>query len=61
VDKEGKNYIVVSISDTGCGMTDKEIESIFNPEYTTKKERIGLRHPFGLRNHPRPWRRYTGD
>ena len=42
VDKEGKNYIVVNISDTGCGMTEKEIESIFNPEYTTKEKGLGL-------------------
>jgi signal transduction histidine kinase len=45
VDKEGKNYIVVSISDTGCGMTDKEIENIFNPEYTTKEKGLGLGVP----------------
>jgi signal transduction histidine kinase len=42
VDKEGKNYIVVSISDTGCGMTDEEIKNIFNPEYTTKEKGLGL-------------------
>ncbi|MCX5849739.1 MAG: ATP-binding protein [Deltaproteobacteria bacterium] len=42
VDKEGKNYIVVKISDTGCGMTDEEIKSIFNPEYTTKEKGLGL-------------------
>jgi signal transduction histidine kinase len=45
VDKEGKNYIVVRISDTGCGMTSKEIESIFNPEYTTKEKGLGLGVP----------------
>jgi signal transduction histidine kinase len=45
VDKERKNYIVVSISDTGCGMTDKEIERIFNPEYTTKEKGLGLGIP----------------
>ena len=42
VDKEGKNYIVVKISDTGCGMTDEEIKSIFSPEYTTKEKGVGL-------------------
>jgi signal transduction histidine kinase len=42
VDKEGKNYIAVKISDTGCGMTDEEIKSIFNPEYTTKEKGLGL-------------------
>ncbi|MFZ1981496.1 MAG: ATP-binding protein [Smithella sp.] len=45
VDKEGKNYIVVRISDTGCGMTSKEIENIFNPEYTTKEKGLGLGVP----------------
>jgi signal transduction histidine kinase len=45
VDKEGKNYIVVRISDTGCGMTSREIESIFNPEYTTKEKGLGLGVP----------------
>jgi signal transduction histidine kinase len=45
VDKEGKNYIVVSISDTGCGMTAEEIEKIFNPEYTTKEKGVGLGIP----------------
>ncbi len=45
VDKEGKNYIVVSISDTGCGMTTEEIDKIFNPEYTTKEKGLGLGIP----------------
>jgi signal transduction histidine kinase len=45
VDKEGKNYIVVSISDTGCGMTAEEIERIFSPEYTTKEKGVGLGVP----------------
>ena len=45
VDKEGKNYISVSISDTGCGMTAEEIERIFSPEYTTKEKGVGLGVP----------------
>jgi signal transduction histidine kinase len=45
VDKEGKKYIVVSIADTGCGMTAEEIERIFNPEYTTKEKGLGLGIP----------------
>jgi signal transduction histidine kinase len=45
VDKEGKNYIVVSIADTGCGMTAEEIERIFSPEYTTKEKGLGLGIP----------------
>ncbi len=42
---EGKNYIVVSITDTGCGMTTEEIEKIFSPEYTTKEKGVGLGVP----------------
>jgi len=45
VDREGKNHIVVKITDSGCGMTSKEIESIFNPEYTTKEKGLGLGVP----------------
>lgn len=48
VDKEGKNYIIVSISDTGCGMTAKEIEKIFSPEYTTKEKGLGLGIPLAM-------------
>lgn len=45
VDKESKNYILVSITDTGCGMTAEEIEKIFSPEYTTKEKGLGLGIP----------------
>ncbi len=45
VDKEGKNYIVIGIADTGCGMTADEIEKIFSPEYTTKEKGVGLGIP----------------
>jgi signal transduction histidine kinase len=48
VDKEGKNYIVVKISDSGCGMTSEEIEKIFNPEYTTKEKGVGLGIPLAF-------------
>lgn len=48
VDKESKNYILVSISDTGCGMTAEEIEKIFNPEYTTKEKGLGLGIPLAM-------------
>ena len=48
VDKEGKNYIVVKISDTGCGMSEEEINSIFNPEYTTKEKGLGLGIPLAF-------------
>ena len=48
VDKENKNYILVSISDTGCGMTAEEIEKIFSPEYTTKEKGLGLGIPLAM-------------
>jgi len=48
VDKENKNYLIVSISDTGCGMTAEEIEKIFSPEYTTKEKGLGLGIPLAM-------------
>jgi signal transduction histidine kinase len=48
VDKENKNYLLVSISDTGCGMTAEEIEKIFSPEYTTKEKGLGLGMPLAM-------------
>ena len=48
VDKESKNYIRVSISDTGCGMTSEEIDLIFSPEYTTKEKGLGLGIPLAM-------------
>jgi len=48
VDREGKNYIVVKISDSGCGMTEEEITKIFNPEYTTKEKGVGLGIPLAF-------------
>ncbi len=48
VNKEGKNYIVVSISDTGCGMTSDEMGKIFSPEYTTKEKGVGLGIPLAF-------------
>jgi signal transduction histidine kinase len=48
VDKQGKNYIVTRISDTGCGMTSEEIEKIFSPEYTTKEKGVGLGIPLAF-------------
>jgi len=45
LDKEGKDYIIVSINDNGCGMTAEEVERIFSPEYTTKEKGLGLGVP----------------
>lgn len=38
----GRNSRIISISDTGCGMTAEEVNKIFNPEYTTKQKGLGL-------------------
>jgi len=48
VEKQGKDNIVVSISDTGCGMSEEEMEKIFNPEYTTKEKGLGLGMPLAM-------------
>jgi len=36
------NYACIEVSDTGCGMTEKLIQSIFNPFFTTKSNGTGL-------------------
>ncbi len=40
-----KGLVVITISDTGCGMSNDEVERIFNPEYTTKEKGLGLGLP----------------
>jgi len=37
-----KTYVKTEISDTGCGIGEKDIEKIFDPFYTTKYEEAGL-------------------
>lgn len=39
---QSKERLVITVSDTGCGMTPEEVERIFNPEYTTKEKGLGL-------------------
>jgi len=39
------NEITLKISDTGAGLSQDEIEKIFNPEYTTKEKGLGLGLP----------------
>jgi len=45
VTPERKDWIKIAIADTGCGMTEEEIERIFSPEYTTKEKGLGLGLP----------------
>ncbi len=45
IDKTNKNgveYIKISIKDTGIGISDKDKENIFNPFFTTKKYGTGI-------------------
>ncbi len=37
-----KTYVCIIISDTGCGMTDETIKSIFDPFFTAKPKGTGL-------------------
>jgi PAS domain S-box-containing protein len=36
----------LTIADTGCGMTDEQIEKVFEPFYTTKTQGLGLGMPY---------------
>jgi signal transduction histidine kinase len=40
--KEAKAFLEVAISDTGCGISEKDMENIFEPFFTTKKEGKGV-------------------
>ncbi|WP_166238476.1 two-component system sensor histidine kinase NtrB [Paenibacillus turpanensis] len=37
-----ENAVVMRVSDTGCGMTEKQQQSLFHPFYSTKKDGTGL-------------------
>ncbi len=39
---DGRDFLVLSIEDTGCGMAPAEMEQIFSPDYTTKEKGLGL-------------------
>lgn len=48
---EAGEYVVLSISDTGCGMDDETKEKVFDPFYSTKGEKgtgLGLSQVYGL-------------
>ena len=38
----GKAYIEIAVQDNGCGITDKHLEKLFDPYFTTKQEGSGL-------------------
>ncbi len=40
--KPGDQAVEIEVTDTGCGISQEEIEKIFRPFYTTKKEGTGL-------------------
>lgn len=50
VDKEGKNYIVVKISDSGCGMTEEELEKSLIPNTPPKKKGWGWEFHWPLKS-----------
>jgi signal transduction histidine kinase len=37
-----KAFLEVAISDTGCGISEKDMENIFEPFFTTKEEGKGV-------------------
>jgi len=43
--RSSRGRVNIRVADTGCGMTEEQIEQIFNPEYTTKEKGLGLGLP----------------
>jgi len=42
VSKEGSRWVAVRISDTGIGLDPKDLDRIFEPDFTTKEKGLGL-------------------
>jgi two-component system sensor histidine kinase HydH len=48
--KKGEpTFVVVSITDNGCGITEEDLSKIFNPFFTRKPEGTGLGLPISQR------------
>lgn len=39
IDKEGENFIKISITDNGSGINSEDLKNVFNPFFTTKKSK----------------------
>ncbi|NMF91442.1 sensor histidine kinase [Aromatoleum petrolei] len=42
VEPPARGDVTVKISDTGCGMSEKQLEMVFKPFYTTKRNGLGV-------------------
>lgn len=40
--RESKGFVEIEIDDTGCGISEKEVNKIFDPLFTTKPQGIGM-------------------
>jgi signal transduction histidine kinase len=44
--KRDSHLVYLTITDTGCGMTEEQVSKIFEPFYTTKSHGLGLGMPY---------------
>ncbi len=58
--EEGRK-VVVTISDTGRGIPQSELDRIFRPFLYRQRDRHGPRTLHKFRYHKGPWRRYRGE
>lgn len=54
------SYVAIEIKDSGCGIEEKNIDKIFKPEFTTKKEEKGSGLGLGLAICKRIAEKYNG-
>ena len=45
VKQKGKEWVIITISDSGCGIKPEDIGSIFDPDFSTKDKGLGLGLP----------------